>query len=138
MQDTNKTAETLDEFKLRDELKALRAQIPDQPSLNPIVHVAFKLSRQLESGAISFDDLKALAGRLIGEDRLIVFLHCEQTLTHHVFGGYRVGTVADRRRKRFELLIRFSEFALVIEALGSAHASSGVRLNGRLSWCGSG
>ena len=70
MQDTNKTAETLDEFKLRDELKALRAQIPDQPSLNPIVHVAFKLSRQLASGAISFDDLKALAGRLM--DRAFV------------------------------------------------------------------
>jgi phosphoenolpyruvate carboxylase len=70
VQDTNKTAETLDEFKLRDELKALRAQIPDQPSLNPIVHVAFKLSRQLESGAISFDDLRALAGRLM--DRAFV------------------------------------------------------------------
>ena len=70
MQDTNQTAEALDEFKLRDELKSLRSQIPDQPSLNPIVNVAFKLSRQLESGAISFEDLKALAGRLM--DRAFV------------------------------------------------------------------
>lgn len=62
--------EILDEFKLRDELKALRAQIPDQPSLNPIVNVAFKLSRQLESGAIKFKDLKDLAVRLM--DRAFV------------------------------------------------------------------
>ena len=39
-----------------------RAQIPDQPSLNPIVNVAFNLSRRLEAGEISFDELKALAG----------------------------------------------------------------------------
>ncbi|HKZ96039.1 MAG TPA: phosphoenolpyruvate carboxylase [Hyphomicrobiaceae bacterium] len=56
---------TLDEFKLRDELRALRAQIPDQPSLNPIVNVAFDLSRRLEAGLISFDALRALAGRLM-------------------------------------------------------------------------
>ncbi len=55
----------LDEFKLRDELKALRALIPDQPSLNPIVNIAFDLSRRLEGGSISFADLKALAGRLM-------------------------------------------------------------------------
>jgi phosphoenolpyruvate carboxylase len=55
----------LDEFKLRDELKALRAEIPDQPSLNPIVNVAFNLSRDLEAGHTSFAELKTLAGRLM-------------------------------------------------------------------------
>lgn len=56
---------TLDEFQLRDELKNMRAQIPDAPGLNPIVNVAFYLSRQLEADALSFDDLKSLAGRLM-------------------------------------------------------------------------
>ena len=55
----------LDEFALRDELKRLRAQIPDNPSLNPILNVAFDLSRRLEAGRVPFDDLKALAGRLM-------------------------------------------------------------------------
>ncbi len=58
-------AGNLDEFKLRDELRALRTQIPDQPSLNPIVNVAFNLSRQLESGQTTFADVQALAGRLM-------------------------------------------------------------------------
>jgi phosphoenolpyruvate carboxylase len=65
-QDTKSAAPgKLDEFKLRDELKALRAQIPDTPSLNPIVSVAFHISRQLESGQIEYEELKALAGRLM-------------------------------------------------------------------------
>jgi len=55
----------LDEIALREELKRLRSQIPDNPSLNPILHVAFDLSRRLESGAVSFDDVKQLAGRLM-------------------------------------------------------------------------
>ncbi len=55
----------LDENVLRNELKALRAQIPDRPALNPIAHVAFNLSRQLEAGDISFEDLKALSTRLM-------------------------------------------------------------------------
>jgi len=55
----------LDEATLRNELKTLRSQIPDQPSLNPIVNVAFDLSRRLENGDISFDDLKSLATRLM-------------------------------------------------------------------------
>jgi len=55
----------LDETALRAELKALRAQIPDQPSLNPIVTVAFDLSRKLEGGEVSFDDLHALSTRLM-------------------------------------------------------------------------
>ena len=55
----------LDENVLRNELKALRAQIPDRPALNPIAHVAFNLSRQLEAGDITFEDLKALSTRLM-------------------------------------------------------------------------
>ncbi len=55
----------LDEKALRAELKALRAQIPDQPTLNPIVGVAFDLSRRLEAGEISFEDVRALATRLM-------------------------------------------------------------------------
>ena len=55
----------LDEKALRAELKALRAQIPDQPTLNPIVNVAFNLSRRLENGEISYDDLSALATKLM-------------------------------------------------------------------------
>jgi len=58
-------ATKLDEIELIDELKRLRTQIPDNPSLNPILNVAFDLSRRLESGAISFDELKGLAGRLM-------------------------------------------------------------------------
>ncbi|MGQ0671850.1 MAG: phosphoenolpyruvate carboxylase [Hyphomicrobium sp.] len=66
MPDTAVTQQNqLDEFKLRDELKALRSLIPDHPNLNPIVNVAFSLSRQLESGALPFADLKALAVRLM-------------------------------------------------------------------------
>lgn len=59
------TRAKLDEFKLREELRALRRQIPDTPALNPIVNVAFDLSRRLEAGEITFDELKALAGRLM-------------------------------------------------------------------------
>ena len=55
----------LDEFRLRDELRAKRTQIPDTPGLNPIVSLAFDLSRRLESGDISFAEIKALAGRLM-------------------------------------------------------------------------
>jgi phosphoenolpyruvate carboxylase len=66
MQDEVKPARSkLDEFKLREELRALRRQIPDTPALNPIVNVAFDLSRRLEAGEFSFDDLKALAARLM-------------------------------------------------------------------------
>ncbi len=55
----------LDEVGLREELKTLRAQVPDLPSLNPISLTAFNLSRRLEAGEISFDELKALALRLM-------------------------------------------------------------------------
>ena len=67
MHDTAPAARSgkLDENTLRDELKRLRAQIPDNPSLNPILNVAFDLSRRLEAGGITFDDVKGLAGRLM-------------------------------------------------------------------------
>jgi len=55
----------IDEFALRDQLRELRTQIPDAPWLNPILAVAFDLSRRLESGEIEFSDLRALAGRLM-------------------------------------------------------------------------
>ena len=54
-----------DEFKLRDELRALRTQIPDTPYLNPIVSLAFNLSRRLESGEVSFEEMRKLAVRLM-------------------------------------------------------------------------
>ena len=84
MQDTGKTARSgkLDEIELRDELKHLRTQIPDNPSLNPILNVAFDLSRRLESGAISFDDVKQLAGRLM--DRACV--HRARRLRDQILG----------------------------------------------------
>ncbi len=65
MDTINPQITVLDEFKLRDELKTMRSQIPDAPGLNPIVNIGFYLSRSLESGKISFDDLKALSGRLM-------------------------------------------------------------------------
>ncbi len=55
----------LDEVQLRNELKAMRARIPDEPQLNPIVNLAFDLSRRFEAGEFSFEDLRALAGRLM-------------------------------------------------------------------------
>jgi phosphoenolpyruvate carboxylase len=55
----------LDEFQLRDELRRLRTLIPDTPALNPIVNLAFDLSRRLESGELPEKDLRALATRLM-------------------------------------------------------------------------
>jgi phosphoenolpyruvate carboxylase len=67
MQDTTrvKNSAELSELELIEELKRLRTQIPDNPSLNPILNVAFDLSRRLESQAVSFDSVKNLAGRLM-------------------------------------------------------------------------
>ncbi len=67
MQDTTLAVGStkLDETELINELKRLRRQIPDNPSLNPILNVAFDLSRRLESNAVSFDEVKGLAGRLM-------------------------------------------------------------------------
>ena len=55
----------LDEMELVGELKRLRTQIPDNPSLNPILNVAFDLSRRFESGDVTFDEMKSLANRLM-------------------------------------------------------------------------
>lgn len=67
MQDRTRASEAgqLNEIALRDELKRLRTQIPDNPSLNPILNVGFDLSRRLESGEIEFSDLKGLSDRLM-------------------------------------------------------------------------
>ena len=67
MQDTTPAVGStkLDETELINELKRLRTQIPDNPSLNPILNVGFDLSRRLESGAVSFDEVRGLAGRLM-------------------------------------------------------------------------
>lgn len=72
MQDTTPAvgSNKLDEIELINQLKRLRAQIPDNPSLNPILNVAFDLSRRLEAGDVSFDEMKGLACRLM--DRAFV------------------------------------------------------------------
>jgi phosphoenolpyruvate carboxylase len=70
----------LDEFRLRDELRALRTKIPDTPALNPIVNLAFDLSRRLEAGEIGFEDVRALAIRLM--DRACV--HRARHLREHI------------------------------------------------------
>ena len=94
-------AGTLDEFQLRDELRALRTQIPDSPALNPIVSLAFNLSRRLEAGDISFAELKALAGRLM--DRACVKRAChlrervgfvDRGTTYKEFADYVEGAAA--------------------------------------------
>lgn len=79
---TNTARGKLDEFKLRDELRALRTKIPDTPALNPIVSLAFDLSRRLEAGDIGFEDVHALSVRLM--DRACV--HRARHLREHV--GY--------------------------------------------------
>ena len=58
-------ASKLDELALREQLRQFRTKIPDEPGLNPIVNVAFDISRRLEAGDISMVDLRALAGRLM-------------------------------------------------------------------------
>ena len=72
----------LDEIQLRDELRSFRTHIPDTPGLNPIVSVAFDLSRRLEAGEITFEALRALAARLM--DR--AFVHRARDLRERV--GY--------------------------------------------------
>lgn len=72
----------LDEIQLRNKLRSFRTQIPDTPGLNPIVSVAFDLSRRLEAGEITFEALRALATRLM--DR--AFVHRARDLRERV--GY--------------------------------------------------
>ncbi len=62
---TPRTGGKLDEVELIGKLKALRSEIPDEPSLNPILNVAFELSRKLEAGEVSFEDVKDIATRLM-------------------------------------------------------------------------
>ena len=62
---SDRSGKNLDEFELINTLRQLRTYIPDSPWLNPIISVAFDVSRRLEGGEISFDELKALAGRLM-------------------------------------------------------------------------
>ncbi|MDX2259028.1 MAG: phosphoenolpyruvate carboxylase [Hyphomicrobiaceae bacterium] len=58
-------ATPLDEIALRNELRALRTQIPDAPWLNPITSLAHDLSRRLEAGGIGMADLEAVTARLM-------------------------------------------------------------------------
>lgn len=81
----------LDEFVLRDELKRLRTHIPDNPSLNPILNVAFDLSRRLETGTLAYDELKALAGRIM--DR--AFVHRARRLRERVGFTDEQATIKD-------------------------------------------
>lgn len=101
MQDQVIRKSKLDEFELRDELKRLRTQIPDNPSLNPILNVAFDLSRRLESGDIQFDELKGLANRLMDRaciNRAHKLRHkigfVDQATTHKDFSEYVEKTIA--------------------------------------------
>lgn len=55
----------LDEQALINILRTLRRKIPDRPGLNPIVNLAFDLSRELEGGGIPYGELRALAHRLM-------------------------------------------------------------------------
>ncbi len=68
MQDTTRAKDMtkLNELELIGELKRLRTQIPDNPSLNPILNVAFDLSRRLESGDVSFDEMQVPCRALDG------------------------------------------------------------------------
>jgi len=55
----------LDEIELRDRLRQLRTGIPDEPWLNPIVSLAFQLSRRLEAGEITLSDIRTLSAGLM-------------------------------------------------------------------------
>jgi len=91
----------LDEFRLRDELRALRTRIPDTPGLNPIVNLAFDLSRRLEAGEINFAELRALAGRLMDRAGVQRALHLRERVgfvdrgtTYKEFADYVEGAAA--------------------------------------------
>lgn len=85
------TASKLNEYALRDELREMRAKIPDRPAMNPIVNLAFDLSRRLESGEFSFEDIKALAGRLM--DR--AFIRRAKSLRERVGYADQADTLRD-------------------------------------------
>ena len=62
---TSPSAAALNEVTLRERLRQLRTLIPDQPNLNPIVNVAFDVSRELEASRITMAETRALATRLM-------------------------------------------------------------------------
>ncbi len=89
----------LDGSKLRDELRALRTKIPDTPALNPIVSLAFELSRRLESGDIGFEDVQALATRMMDRASVHRARHLREHIgfvdpaaTHNEFSNYVAST----------------------------------------------
>ena len=103
----------LDEVSLREELKTLRAQVPDLPSLNPIALAAFNLSRRLEAGEISFDELKALAVRLMDNACVHRALRLREQLslvddasTHAEFRKY----IADAAQEDQKMVNGFEQF----------------------------
>jgi phosphoenolpyruvate carboxylase len=99
----------LDETALRAEIKALRAQIPDQPGLNPILNLAFELSRSLERRDISFEDLKSLATRLMDSayrHRALVFKEQigfeSEAATHKEFSNFIADNATGKDDAAFE------------------------------------
>ncbi len=103
----------LDEFRLRDELRALRTRIPDTPALNPIVNLAFDLSRRLESGDIHFSEIKDLATRLMDRACVQRALHLRERVgfvdratTYKEFADFVEGAAAaadfETFKKRWE------------------------------------
>ena len=88
----------LDEYQLRDELRALRTRIPDAPRLNPIVSLAFDLSRRLEAGQTSLADIRELATRLM--DRALL------NRARRLHDRVRHGTLSDGDADPFSELVR--------------------------------
>ncbi|ODN68770.1 phosphoenolpyruvate carboxylase [Methylobrevis pamukkalensis] len=48
----------------RERLRLFRSRLPDEPRYNPIAQLSFELSRDLEAGTLSHDDLSRLARQL--------------------------------------------------------------------------
>ncbi|MGH1419172.1 MAG: phosphoenolpyruvate carboxylase [Hyphomicrobiaceae bacterium] len=79
---SEKQTPKLDEFMLRDRLRDMRTRIPDDPWLNPIMAVAFELSRQLEAGELEFEDVKSLAERLMDRACVNRALHIRERVDY--------------------------------------------------------
>jgi phosphoenolpyruvate carboxylase len=119
----------VDEFRLRDELRALRTKIPDTPALNPIVNLAFDLSRQLEAGEISFDEVKALAGRLMDRACVQRALHLRERVgfvdratTYKEFTDFVEGAAAAADFETFKARWERARTGIVL----TAHPTFGV------------
>lgn len=113
----------LDELKLRDELRALRTQIPDTPALNPIVSVAFDLSRRLEAGKISFNDLRMLATRLMDRAAVLRAEHLrdnvgfvDSTATLNEFANYVASTTDGADLETFQARWKRARNGIVLTA----------------------